>query len=136
MNKLLTSLLLSCALAHAPASAAGDPSGDISVMSGFASVVLVYGSLMGAGASGEVVVESVEKVGDATVVVVKGMSDGARATLRLSGTAAGNVSVGVGKVVKVTATASGHLLSVAGEVLAFLPNEIGKSLLHHSRTGG
>lgn len=136
MNKLLSTLLLSCALVNLPAGATGDPSGDISLMSGFGSVILVAGSLMGAGASGEVVVESVEKAGEATVVVVKGVSDGARATLRLSGTAAGNVSVGVGKVVTVTATASGHLLSVAGEVLAFLPNEIGKSLLHHSRTGG
>jgi hypothetical protein len=35
--------------------------------------------------------------------------------------------------VLVTATAAGWLLSAAGEVIAFVPNELGKALLYNER---
>ena len=43
------------------------------------------------------------------------------------------LSAGVGTVVMVSAIGTGVLLSAAGEVLAFIPNELGRALLHNER---
>ena len=42
----------------------------------------------------------------------------------------------VGTVVVVSAIGARLLLSAAGEVLAFIPNELGKDLLHNERVTG
>jgi hypothetical protein len=39
----------------------------------------------------------------------------------------------VGDAVRVTAVAAGWLLSVAGTAVAFVPNEIGRRLMHDER---
>jgi hypothetical protein len=97
------------------------------------SATVAYGSLSALVASGTVVVESVEAAGDASVVVLAGASDAAQAAVRLSGRAARAASLAVGASVNVVATSTGYLLVLAGKVLAFIPNEIGKALIHHSR---
>lgn len=97
------------------------------------SAVLVVGSLSAVAASGTVLVESVEAAGDASVIVLAGASGAAQASVRLSGRAAREASLAVGASVNVVATSTGYLLVAAGKVLAFIPNEIGKALLHHSR---
>jgi len=138
MKRLLLAALLSCSVAHLPASAQGDSSNAVSQVSAlpvWASVFVVAGSLIGAGPVIEASVESVEASGEAVVVVLKKAGDGSLATLRLSGKGAGHASLAVGTAVTATTTASGIVLSAAGRVLAFLPNEMGKSLLHHARTG-
>jgi hypothetical protein len=40
--------------------------------------------------------------------------------------------VAAGTTLDVVATASGHMLVLSGKVLAFIPNELGKALLHHA----
>ena len=98
---------------------------------------VVLGSMSAVAASGYVVVASVETVADGVVVVLKGASAGAeasvQASVQLSGAAAQGLSDAAGKAVTVTATSTGHMLILSGKVLAFIPNELGKSLLHHSR---
>jgi hypothetical protein len=97
------------------------------------SATVAYGSLSAVAASGTAVVESVELAGDASVVVLAGASDAAQVAVRLSGRAAREASLAVGTSVNVMATSSGYLLVTAGKVLAFVPNEIGRALIHHSR---
>lgn len=136
--KCVLGCLLASTLAHLPARASGDSvelSGGLSFLSAIGSVYVVDGSLETVRGSANTVVEGVQRVGQTVHVVLKNLGDGSRTTLRLSGQAAGNLSLGVGQSVVVTATASGHVLSAAGAIIAFLPNELGKSLLHHSRTG-
>jgi hypothetical protein len=53
----------------------------------------------------------------------------------VTGAAAEGLSNAAGKAITVTATSTGHVLVLSGKALAFIPNEIGKSLLHHSRVG-
>ena len=53
--------------------------------------------------------------------------------VKVSGQAAGALSVGVGTVVETSAIGAGVILSTAGKVLAFIPNEIGKTLMHNER---
>lgn len=97
------------------------------------SATVVVGSLMAVAASGTVVVESIEAAEDASVIVLAGASDAAQAAVRLSGRAARESGLAVGASVQVVATSSGYLLVGAGKVIAFVPNELGKALLHHSR---
>ena len=68
-----------------------------------------------------------------TVWVLERASDGARATLHFSGHVAQGASLAVGGAVMVTALASGWVLSAAGQAIAFVPNELGRALLHNER---
>ena len=99
------------------------------------SALLVYGSLSAVAASGTVVVDSVEVAGDASLVVLHGASDAGRAAVRLSGRAARGASLAVGTGIGVVAMSTGYLLVSAGTVICFVPNELGKALLHHSSNG-
>jgi hypothetical protein len=81
-------------------------------------------------------VVSVQASAAGTVWVLERASDGARATLEFSGRAAGASLVGVGTAVLVTALGTGWLISAAGQAIAFVPNEIGASLLYNERVTG
>ncbi len=79
------------------------------------------------------VVKGVEASAMGTVYVLERMSDGAQASVEVSGKAASGASAAVGTVVFVSVISTGVVLSVAGKVSAFIPNEIGKALLHNER---
>ena len=104
----------------------------LSEVSALGSIVVVAGSMSVLDGSGEVVVKSVEAVADGVVVVLGSASGAATASLKFVGKAAQGLSLGVGTVVTVSAQTTGYLLLAAGKAIAFLPNEIGASLLHRS----
>ena len=137
---LLATLLFAASTASAAAAAApasiGQGNTRLSNASQWAangSAVVLSGAMLTVAASGAVIVASVETVGDASVVVLTSVADGSRATLRLSGEAAHAASVVAGVSVEVVVQSSGYLLVAAGKVLAFVPNELGRALLHNSR---
>jgi hypothetical protein len=74
-------------------------------------------------------VVAVEATAKGSVWIVERASDGARASLQL----ASGASAVVGTGVLVTAMSAGWLLSAAGQAIAFVPNEIGASLLYNER---
>ncbi len=78
-------------------------------------------------------VASVQVVAGGTEWVLIRASDGTRVVVRWGSQAAGVASATVGTVVTVTALSAGHLLSVAGQAVAFIPNELGKALLYSER---
>lgn len=98
---------------------------------GAAAVSVVPVALSVAGAT--LVVKVVEITASGMVYVLERVSDGAQASVQVSGRAASGVSMGVGTVVVVSVIGTGVLLSAAGEVLAFIPNELGRALLHNER---
>ena len=67
------------------------------------------------------------------MVVAKGVSTAATESVRFSISAAAAASLAVGTVVQVVAFSTGYSLSVAGQAIAFIPNEVGRSLLYHQR---
>jgi uncharacterized membrane protein len=140
MKTMLPVLLLCLACAAAShASAHGDGSTTLSEASGLialGSASVVVGSLGAVAASGAIVVDSVQAVGGASMVVLRGASEAVSATVRLSGNVVAGASLVAGASVTLVAVSTGYLLVSAGQVLAFIPNEIGRSLLHHSRVGG
>ncbi len=137
MKKITQIGLMLCLMAGLPSSlpaayAAGSDHSGGSEISILASVIAAYGVILVADASGAVVVESVSRVGEGVHVVLKGASQGAQLSLELSGKGAQGLSLAVGASGQLLATSTGHVLLISGKVIAFIPNEIGKSLLHHS----
>jgi len=82
---------------------------------------------------GSVVVTGVQASAEGTVWVVENVADGVKGSICFAGHVVGGVSVAVGTVITVTAVATGMVLSAAGHVIAFIPNEIGRSLSYNQR---
>jgi hypothetical protein len=135
MKRLLLITLLSLATASASAKDDGSELSRASEALSGAAGVVVLGSMSAVAASGYVVIAAVETVADGVVVVLKGASDGATASVRLSANAAQGLSNAVGTAVTVTVISTGYVLVMSGKALAFIPNEVGQALLHHSRVG-
>lgn len=110
-----------------------------------ASVVVVSGSAVRLSESASVVtsllavagsvfvIKAVEVSAKGTVYIIERVSDGLRISVELASSAANQLSNAVGAVVTVSTTASGIILIASGEVLAFIPNELGQALLHNER---
>lgn len=96
-----------------------------------AAVAQASAALSVAGAT--LVVKAVESTARGTVYVLERASDGVRVSVELAGKALGTASMGVGTVVTVSVITAGTILSVAGEAIAFVPNQVGRALLHNQR---
>ncbi len=141
---MLLAASLSAALVSVPVRAQSEASLVLSALP-VASVVGTGSAVAGSAAAGAVavsalpvsgavlVVKTVELSARGTVIVLERASDGARASVELSGRAASGASVLVGQSAVVTVIGAGVLLSAAGEVLCFIPNELGRALLHNER---
>lgn len=95
--------------------------------------VSVAAPVMVLSAGAMLTVVAVQATSAGTLWVLERASDGARASVTLSGQAAGALSLGVGSAVLVTAMSTGWLLSAAGQALAFIPNQLGAALLYNER---
>ena len=111
----------------------GDPSAQLSeasalpiAVSALIPVALIVGT-------GSVVVTGVEASADGVGWVLENSVNGAKASLRFTGRAVGASAMAVGTVITVTAISTGWVLSTAGHAIAFVPNEIGKALLHDEK---
>lgn len=104
---------------------------ESSALSALAVSVAAPAMLLVGGAALTVV--SVQASATGTVWVLERASDGARATLHFSGHMAGVSLAAVGSAVLGTALSTGWLISAAGQAIAFVPNQIGASLLYNER---
>lgn len=127
---LATVLAVGLALGHAPMArahvTASEASSALSLLPVAVSVAAPVLLVAGAGAF---TVVSVAASAEGSVWVLERASDGARASVRF----AGHASAAVGAAVLVTAVSAGWVLSAAGTAIAFIPNELGRALLHNER---
>ena len=138
-------LLVATALALSLGAQAHTSPSEASAVLSVAPVVLSVGAVSATGvvlsalpagilsAGVTLTVVAVEVVGSTTVWVLERASDGARISIRASGKLAEGVVVSTGAAVTVSVIGAGTVLSVAGEVIAFIPNEIGKALLYNEQ---
>jgi hypothetical protein len=96
-----------------------------------AGVVALPAAVSVAGAT--LVVKSVEASANGVVCVLERASDGARVSLEFAGRSAATLGLSVGTTVSVVMTASGAIITSAGEAIAFIPNAIGRALTHNER---
>lgn len=78
-------------------------------------------------------VKVVEVTARGTVYVLERASDGARVSVEIVGKGMKASAVGVGASVTVAVIGTGMVLSALGEAIAFIPNELGRALLHNER---
>ena len=128
----LAALAVAMSLAmHSVAEARDPSSASAAVSEGSAASVVATGSVVVGGSAlalaalGTAVVTSVEVAGDVGIVVLRGLSTAGGVTLRL----VGGASLVVGSVVEVVVVGTGCALMSAGRMIAFVPNEIGRSLV-------
>lgn len=79
------------------------------------------------------VVKLVEVSARGTVYVLERASDGVRTSVEITSSAVSGTALSVGTLVTVSVIGSGVVLSAAGEAIAFLPNALGRALLHNER---
>lgn len=127
------SMAVPAALVSAPAMAHSDGLSEASALSGFGVAMSVSAPVMLVAGASAMTVVAISVVTDGTVWVLQRASDGARIVVTWSTLSAGMASVAVGTAITVTAVSAGWVLSTAGEVLALIPNTLGKALLHHER---
>lgn len=149
LPRKLVSLALCAALAAAANFATAqnrrsDAASEASALSALpiASVIIVGGAASAAvvalpvalSASGAVlVIKSVEVSARDWVCVLERASDGVQVSIEIAARGVERSSLVVGRTVQVAVIGSGAVLSIAGEVIAFVPNEIGRALLHNER---
>lgn len=95
---------------------------------------VVVGSVQTVAGASELIVEGIEKVGEGTVFVLKNVSTGVKVSVQTAGASVGTASVALGTVFTVVTDASGHAIMASGKMIAFIPNEVGKSLIHSRRS--
>ena len=109
-------------------SLAGSIQGSTNISQGSARVV--EGSARVLAAGGAFIVQSVKRTATGTVIVLKGVSDGARVSVGLAGDAALAAGELAGRTIQAVGTAGGYVLHRSGEVIAFVPNAFGKRLVY------
>jgi hypothetical protein len=123
----MVSVTFGVAMAH------DDGLSEASVLSALPVALSVSAPLMVAAGASVMTVVAIDVVADGTVWVLQRASDGVRISVKWTGLSVGMASVAVGTAITVTAVSAGWVLSTAGEVLALIPNTLGKALLHHER---
>jgi hypothetical protein len=126
-------LAISAAFAAPHAVHAQSPSGALSEASLVPVAISVVLPVVLVAGVGSVVVTGVEASAQGTLWVVENVADGVKGSIRFAGEVAGAAAIAVGTVVIVTVVATGMVLSAAGHVIAFVPNEIGRSLTYNQR---
>lgn len=106
--------------------------GTASVAGAAASAVVAVPVALSVGGAALTVL-AVEASAESTVYLLERASDGARASVRLAGHAVQGSAIAVGTVITVGVIGSGVVLSAAGEMIAFIPNAVGRALLHNER---
>ena len=96
-------------------------------------VTLVDGSAQMFKDAGQLSVTGFKTVGNVSVITLRGIAGGAEASVQMSSKAIEGSAIAVGLMLQATVSATGVLLVAGGKALMFIPNEMGKSLLHHSR---
>jgi hypothetical protein len=126
---VLCALSLVASLALAPAAHAHSEVSEASALSMLPVAISVAAPVVVLAGGVALTVAAVEVSAAGTVWVLERASDGARMSLRF----AGHASAAIGAAVVVTAVSTGWVLSAAGAALAFIPNELGRALLHNER---
>jgi hypothetical protein len=148
MKKQFASLLMvACvALASATASLDARAQSEASALSAVSALplasVMVVGAAVGSviavpvmlsTAGAVLVVKAIEVPARGTVYVLERASDGARVSIEMIGKGVAGASVVAGTLVTVSVIGAGVVLSVAGEAISFIPNALGRALLHNER---
>lgn len=126
-------LAAALALATSAVRAQSDASAAASALSTLPIAVSVAAPVAILSTGAALTVVAVEATSTGVVWVLERAADGTRASVRFAGRGVADASLAVGTVVVATAVSTGWVLAAAGEVIAFVPNEIGRALLYNEK---
>jgi hypothetical protein len=106
--------------------------GTASVASAAAGAVVTVPAALSVGGA-VLTVRAVEASAVGTVYLLERASDGAQVRVEVVGRGVAGLAYAVGTVVTCSVIGTGVILSAAGEAIAFVPNAIGRALLHNER---
>ena len=78
-------------------------------------------------------IESVQAGAFATVYTMERLSDGARVQVEVTTRGAKRQAVAAGTVVTAVTVSTGLVLTTAGQAIAYVPNALGRAVLHNQR---
>ena len=110
----------------------GSAVSQASTLSAEGASVLVAGSVETLASTPVLSVTAVNAVAEGAIVVLRGASEAATVSVRVTPEIAGHLSQAVGATVKVVSESAGYALIYGGEMIAFVPNALGRRLLHHA----
>ncbi|MEM7016458.1 MAG: hypothetical protein AAF512_03845 [Pseudomonadota bacterium] len=102
------------------------------VLSAELSMLMISGGTEAAQLSGEFVIISVKESSDVLSVVLRHVVDGSEVVLQAAAKTMSASAFVAGSSLQISAEATGTLFTQAGKVIAFVPNQLGQSLTHHS----
>lgn len=95
--------------------------------------VIVAGSAEIIAGSTPLMIKAVEASAKGAVVVLTNTSETATVSIIVTPEIAADLSKAVGSSVEVVTESAGYTLMLAGKMIAFVPNELSKTLIHHSQ---
>ncbi len=143
LDRLATAILAGVVLVAGGGSALADGAfgsirasaqGSSMMFRGSATILRGSGHILAAGS--QFVIESVHATADGVVLILRGVSEALRITLHVVGDSVISATTVAGTVLTVSATAAGQILHAGGNVVAFVPNTLGHTLVHSSAYGG
>lgn len=133
---LLCVSLFAASAAFHPLQAAPTPNPDPSSALSEASALSIEGGVAlveGVVAGGSYVLVALEPLGEGVLAVFEATGSSVQFSLELSGAAAEFAGKQIGSVVEVAAMAGGSALMLAGEIIAFVPDQLSQSMHHRER---
>ena len=109
------------------------PIASVIIVSGAASAATVALPVALSTSGAVLVIKSVEVSARATLCLLERASDGVQVSVEIAARGVERTSLVVGRTVQVAVIGAGAVLSIAGEAITFVPNEIGSALLHNER---
>lgn len=122
---LVAALISSSALAQHSTARPSEASVGASVLSSLSAAWIAY-------EGSEFTVQSIRAVGNGLELSLRGVSNGIETSAIVAKDAAAAASIAVGTSVRVVGETTGYALVAAGRVIAFVPNEVARGLVHRS----
>lgn len=94
---------------------------------------IVQGSSKILAAGSQLPIVAIKTVGDFSYITLKTLHGSATTTIRVSRDVAGHVLMSTGQLIQVVATGTGQMLYTSGHMIAYIPNQAGKELLHNEK---
>jgi hypothetical protein len=118
-------------LVSTPALAQSDAASQVSAISVAPSVELASVALEAIPAGSHLVVKALRPVGELVEISVEAAATGASFVLSVTADTVRALGLAAGTVLTFTAVSAGYVISVGAEVLAFVPDAVSRTLIHH-----
>lgn len=114
--------------------AAGNAVSEVSVdLSRHGLSELVQGNISNVANSSKLSVVTVQPLGQFMTVTLKALAGTATIAIKISAVALDGVSLFAGQTIDVVTTASGYLLKAGDRAVAFLPSDLGRTLIYSNQ---